>query len=161
MNANAQDTLPGTISSSLATTNPASAGSNFRSPVACLMIFCLHFFWCESEDIFRVLESYGMGGSVSDVDRYVQEEQFPRYDEMGPPPDGRRVYTRSTAITLTVDFAHGWPMQVEIGACWISALFPHTIVVVEADDRRIVTSVVDGHLRCCVWEEMDFWVLMG
>lgn len=120
------------------------------------MIFCLHFFGCESEDVFRVLESYDMGGSISDVDRYVEEQQFPRHDETVTPPNGRRVYTRSTAVTLAIDFAQGWPMQVEIGACWISALFPRTIVVVEADDRRIVTSVVDGHLRCCVWEDMDF-----
>lgn len=72
-----------------------------------------------------MLESFDMGGSISEVKRYVEEEEFLQHHEIGASADGREVYTRSTGMTLAVGFAQGWPMQLEVGACWISALFTH------------------------------------
>lgn len=113
------------------------------------MIFCLHYLGCDASSISRVLESFDMGGSISEVEQYVEEEELLQHHEIEAPTDGQRVYTQGTGPTLVVDFAQGWPIQVEIGACWISALFPRDSAIVKADCRKIVTIVMDGRLRCC------------
>ena len=91
MNSVAQDSALGTIFSSQAA-RALSVGYSFRSRLACFMIFCLHFFACDMSSILRVLESFDMGGSISKVEQYVEEEELLQHHEIEAPSDGRGVF---------------------------------------------------------------------
>lgn len=131
----------------------------FRSPTACFMIFCLHFLGCDVESIFRVLDSYDLGYTISEIVRFIEEEDLIQYKEiLAPVPERRMTYTRSTGTILTVDFAQGRPEMLVVSATCISALSPRKIVNnVTPDGRQVVTVIVEGQLQFCSWVRGEFF----
>lgn len=130
---------------------------NFRSRIACYMIFCLQYLGCDIESIFRVLQSYNLGGTISDVARYIEEGQLLQHSETMYPPNCRKLYYRSTGTTLEIDFAQGKPVQLVLSANCISPLSSRKLVtIVTLDGQKLITVAVDGHLRICTWDRLDF-----
>lgn len=129
--------------------------------MATFIIFCLHFLGCDTKSIFCVLESYQLGGTLADVARYIEEEKLVQYHQIIPPPDGRSVYTRGTETIVKMDFYRGRPVQLMVYASWISQLPSRKIVtVITLDGENIITIAVQGHLRCCSWNQVDL-ITMG
>ena len=122
------------------------------------MIISLQYLGCDIEDIFRVLELHGLGGTIDEVARYIKEEDLPQYHEFGPRPNGRiQIIHRDVGLTYKVDFAQGKPMQFAVHADWISAFAPDENVSMLSDGQKIITKVLEGELRCS-FEEEDFSV---
>lgn len=145
----------------------SSAEQHFSSPIAFLIIKCLRYLGCELSSIFRVLQSFDLGGTPSDVARYIHEEQLPQYHEDEPRPDGsvtfiQRYYEYETrpysSITssqspsdywISVVSAQGRPVLLAVCHSRIMGLIPREIVCADTpDDRKIVTIVTEGLLRC-------------
>lgn len=160
---NAQDPpqLATTLSSGTAV--QSSMGPNFGlTPIACFVIFCLHFLDCDLEGIFRVLESYGWDATILDVARYIEQEGLIKYHETTGLRHGRTAYIRSPGTTLRIDFREWRPVHLAIRASSITALSPKEIMpVVTSDGHQIITVITDGELRCwsagATWTVPCFW----
>lgn len=125
---------------------------SFKAPIAGLIIHCLYFLGCETDSIFRVLESHNLCDSVDLVARYIEEIKPLRHHEYGPFPEGRRTHFEPhTGTTCITDFSGNLPEQYIIRGKWISKLVPKTIVWAPTQDgREIITTVKEGELRCFV-----------
>lgn len=138
----------------------SSAEANLRCPIADLIISGLQYLGCDIESIFRVLQSYEMGGTILDVARSIEEGHIRQYHGFIIPPDGRRIRHRSWGGTITIDFAKGKPILFEINSSRISTIYPNEIVsAATGDDRQIVTRISDGQLRCWAWAGEDLPIL--
>ena len=135
----------------------SSAARVFKSPIACLMIDCLQFLGCEVEDIFRVLESYDMGGTISDVACYIEEEEFSQHHEFDAHLESQMTF--GTEGMTKVDFDEGKPVRLVVSAGWIPPLSPKETVSIRAGAQEIITKFVGGEFRCCSWDEKDLSIL--
>lgn len=133
-----------------------SAAKNFSSPIACLMIIFLHYLGCDVESIFHVIQAHDLGGTVSDVTRYIEEGQLSQY-EFQSRPDGRQTYTNGRGYKITIEFANGRPVRYVMSSDQIRTIFPSEIVsATTPDGRQIITIVREGQVRCCAWDGEDF-----
>lgn len=152
----------------------------FNTYAAQLIMVGLRYLDCDIESIFSVLESYDQGGTVLDVARYIEaqnilpyHEIFPRGVAVGDPqkepslldrtPNHQRTYNTGTRdTTFVVDYARELPVKFVAKSRYIRTLFPREIVSVgTSDGQKIITIVVDGQVRCCSWDEVDFSIHMG
>lgn len=127
------------------------------TPVACLIVFALHFLGCDNWTIFRVLESYDLSTTLAAVARYIEDEAIPRHHELriNNPHRHRRTYTRHTGTTLTIDWAQGKPEYLTINASCIAATSPRKIVNnVTPDDHQVVMVITDNQISCSFWKRM-------
>lgn len=161
--------------------NLRALAMKFNTATAELIILGLQYLGCDIESIFSVLESYDQGGTVFDVARYIEAQNLIRYHEimlrgvavrdpqeepslLDPiPPDYRRTsFTVRRGTAIAVYYARGLPIKFEADARYIRTLFPREIVSVgTSDGQKIITIVVDGQVRCCSWDEVDFSIHMG
>lgn len=158
----------------------SSAEQHFSSPIAFLIIKYLRYFGCELSSIFRVLQSFDLGGTPYDVARYIHEEQLPQYHEDEPRPDGSftfiqryyeyetRPYGSITSIQTPSDYiisvvsAQGRPVLLDVCHSHIMGLIPREMVCADTPDgRKIVTIVIEGLLRCAALGWAHFPVHRG
>ena len=128
--------------------------STFKSSLAWCIILSLRFFNCEPSEIFRVLQSYEMGGTVSEVALYISDDELPNYHSFEF-EDG--VFELDFAgklnfaeITCKVEFANQMPVRSVLSHDGVANLTPREIVgATTLDGQTIITTVKDGEVRCC------------
>lgn len=146
----------------------AAERANFREledvsnvPIAGLMIHCLRYLGCYWESIFRVLESYDMGGTVFDVARYIEERKLGPYKAVTR-PDGQLTNTLPGGAVFTRDFVEQMPVRFVVTADWIPDLSPRKMVgALTPDGRKFMMIVKRGQLQCCPWDEVDSSIYKG
>lgn len=118
------------------------------------IITSLRFFDCEPSEILRVLQSYDMSGTISDIARYINDRQIPNYQSFPPFEDGPFTHDFS-GVACTVDFANQMPMRFVLSHYSVSPLTPREIVNATTSDGQIITTTVnDGEVQCCSRDHM-------
>lgn len=134
----------------------------FNAPIAGLMIHCLRYLGCYSESIFRVLESYDMGGTALDVARYIEERELRPYKAVTRPDGQWTNVLPGWGAVFTRDFTEQLPVRFVVTADWIPNLSPRKIVcALTPDGRKFITIVNRGQLQCCPWDEVDLSIYKG
>ena len=123
--------------------------STFKSSLAWWIILSLRFFDCEPSEIFRVLQSYEMGGTVSEVARYISNAELPNYRSFEPGDRPFKAILVIAGITCKVEFANQMPVRSTLSHGCVSDLTPKEIVgATTLDGQTIITTVKDGEVRC-------------
>ena len=121
----------------------------FKSSLALWIILSLRFFDCEPSEIFRVLQSYEMGGTVSEVARYISDNKLPNYHSFELEDEDSPFMHVFAGITCKVDFANQMPVRSVLSHHYVPALTPREIVgATTLDGQIIITTVKDGEVRC-------------
>lgn len=121
----------------------------FTSSLAWWIIASLRFFDCPPSEIFRVLQSYDMDGTIFEIARYINDLQLPNYQSFPPFENGPSTHDFS-GIACTVDFANRMPVRSVLSYYSISPLTPTEIVnATTSDGQMIITTVKDGEAQCC------------
>ena len=120
----------------------------FKSSIARWIIVSLRLFNCEPSEIFRVLQSYEMSGTVSEVALCISDDELPNYHIFEPEEDG--IFQLDFAgITCKVEFANQMPVRSILSHDGVSNLTPREIVgATTLDGQTIITTVKDGEVRC-------------
>ena len=129
----------------------------FKSSTAWWIILSLQFFDCEPSEIFRVLQSYEMGGTISEVARIISDDNLPNYRAFAP-EDGPFMHVFA-GIIRKVDFVNHKPVRSLLKHTYIPALTPKEIVgATTSDGQIIITMVKDGEILCYA-QGLEPWTL--
>lgn len=132
--------------------------SNSRAPLVWWIITSLWFFDCAPSEIFRVLQSYDLGGTISDVERHIDDNQLPNYRSL-PSIDGA-IELPSLGIIGTVYFADQMPVRSVLVHPYIMALTPREIVNATTSDGQIVVMTIrDSEVQS--WTEASDYAITG
>lgn len=131
--------------------------SKLESPLVWWIITSLRFFDCAPSEIFRVLQSYDLGGTISDVDRHIDDNQLPNYRSLPSFIDGPIVLP-SLGFTGRVIFADQMPVRSVLVDPSIMALNPREIVNATTSDGQIVVMTIkDNEVQC--WTEASDYAM--
>lgn len=126
-----------------------SRNSKFESPLVWWIITSLRFFDCAPSEIFRVLQSYNLSGTISHVARHINDNQLPNYQSF-PPSSCGAFLLPSLGFTGTVYFANQRPVRSFLLHSSVKALTPKQIVnATTSDGQIIVITIRDSEIHCC------------
>lgn len=133
-------------------------GNNETHTLCNMIAFSLHYFGCSTQDIWRVLQSYGYTLDRDSVANYIGYNNLANgLGNHYRPRHGRESYSQGTFLQngdlvyhyVTIDYRNFFPIQIVVTYNDLPQMDPLEAVVVPSIDGRLVRTYVTHEQVLC------------